>query len=78
MINLIRCGTSSLGIGGGCFSLLYSASQNKTLALDARGVAPAAAGPDLFMKDGEVQDEWKDLGGQSVAIPACCAQWILC
>lgn len=58
------------GIGGGCFSLLYSASQNKTLALDARGVAPAAAGPDLFMKDGEVQDEWKDLGGQSVAIPS--------
>lgn len=27
------------------------------------------AGPDLFLKNGEVQDEWKDLGGQSVAIP---------
>mgnify|MGYP000506062877 CR=1 FL=1 len=26
-------------------------------------------GEDLFLKDGEVQDEWKDLGGQSVAIP---------
>ena len=39
------------------------------MALDARGVAPAKAGEDLFLKDGEVQDEWKDLGGQSVAIP---------
>lgn len=58
------------GIGGGCFSLLYSAKRGETLALDARGVAPAAAGADLFLKDGEVQDEWKDLGGQSVAIPS--------
>lgn len=30
-------------------------------------MAPAKAGEDLFLKDGEVQDEWKDLGGQSVA-----------
>ena len=57
------------GIGGGCFSLLYSQRDQKVLALDARGVAPAKAGEDLFLKDGEVQDEWKDLGGQSVAIP---------
>ena len=50
------------GIGGGCFSLLYSQRDQKVLALDARGVAPAKAGEDLFLKDGEVQDEWKDLG----------------
>ncbi|WP_317423262.1 gamma-glutamyltransferase [uncultured Acidaminococcus sp.] len=57
------------GLGGGCFSLLYAAKENKFVALDGRGIAPKAAGPDLFIKDGEVQDEWKDLGGQSVAVP---------
>ena len=57
------------GIGGGCFSLLYSEKEGRIFALDGRGTAPVQAGPDLFLKNGEVQDEWKDLGGQSVAIP---------
>lgn len=58
------------GIGGGCFSLIYSAREQKAVALDARGVAPKNAKEDLFLKDGQVQDQWKDLGGQSVAIPS--------
>lgn len=57
------------GIGGGCFSLLYCEKEGRIFALDGRGTAPVQAGPDLFLKNGEVQDEWKDLGGQSVAIP---------
>ena len=57
------------GIGGGCFSLLYDAKTGKTEGIDGRGIALAAATADLFIKDGEVQDEWKDLGGQSVALP---------
>ena len=57
------------GLGGGCFSLLYSAKEKKAIGLDARGIAPHNAKEDLFIKDGEVQDEWKDLGGQSVALP---------
>lgn len=57
------------GIGGGCFSLIYSAEKGEFSAVDGRGVAPRNATADLFIKDGVVQDEWKDLGGQSVAIP---------
>ena len=57
------------GIGGGCFGLLYSKEENQIHGIDGRGIAPAAATQDLFIKDGEVQDEWKDLGGQSVALP---------
>lgn len=57
------------GIGGGCFSLIYSAEENVFSAVDGRGIAPKNATADLFLKDGVVQDEWKDLGGQSVAIP---------
>ena len=57
------------GIGGGCFSLLYDVKTGKTQGIDGRGIAPAKATADLFIKDGEVQDEWKDLGGQSVALP---------
>ena len=57
------------GIGGGCFSLIYSAEKKEFHAVDGRGVAPANATADLFIKDGVVQDEWKDLGGQSVAVP---------
>ncbi|NLM42783.1 MAG: gamma-glutamyltransferase [Clostridiales bacterium] len=57
------------GIGGGCFSLIYSSKHNEFIALDGRGTAPKNAREDLFLKDGVVQNEWKDLGGQSVAIP---------
>lgn len=57
------------GIGGGCFSLLYTAKDGQVTSLDGRGVAPKNATADLFIKDGVVQDEWKDLGGQSVALP---------
>lgn len=58
------------GIGGGCFCLIYSKDRNAVYALDARGTAPRNATEDLFIKNGEVQDDWKDSGGQSVAIPS--------
>lgn len=57
------------GIGGGCFSLIYSAKEDTFSAVDGRGVAPMNAKADLFLKNGVIQDEWKDLGGQSVAVP---------
>lgn len=57
------------GIGGGCFSLMYSARDKAVYALDARGIAPQNARQDLFIQNGAVQDEWQDVGGQSVAVP---------
>lgn len=57
------------GIGGGCVCLMYDRRKGEVMALDARGTAPMNATEDLFLKDGEVQNEWKDTGGQSVAIP---------
>ena len=43
-----------------------TAKGGPVFALDGRGTAPVQAGPDLFLKNWEVRDEWKDLGGQSV------------
>ena len=66
------------GIGGGCFSLLYSAGEKKCYAIDGRGVAPMQATEHLFMRDGKVQSEWKDLGGQSVAVPDVYKRQVFC
>lgn len=57
------------GIGGGCFSLIYRAADRSFYAVDGRGVAPKNAHPGLFVKNGKVQDAWKNVGGQSVAVP---------
>lgn len=57
------------GVGGGCFTLGYSNKNKLSFALDGRGNAPQQATKDLFLKDGIVQNEWKDLGGQSVLVP---------
>lgn len=57
------------GLGGGAFTLMYNFEEKKAYALDGRGIAPRKAKKDLFLKDGKVVDEWKDIGGKSVAIP---------
>lgn len=57
------------GLGGGCFSLLYLNDGETIEAIDARGIAPQNAKKDLFLKNGIVQNSWKDVGGQSVAVP---------
>ncbi|MDQ7011386.1 MAG: gamma-glutamyltransferase, partial [Mariprofundaceae bacterium] len=42
-------------LGGGGFMLIYLAQQNKTLALDYREMAPAAAHRDMYLnEDGSV------------------------
>ncbi|MGD8429106.1 MAG: gamma-glutamyltransferase [Ectothiorhodospiraceae bacterium] len=39
----------SSGIGGGGFTVIYLADQNRTVTVDSREAAPAAASPDMFV-----------------------------
>jgi len=58
----------SSGIGGGLFLVHY---DGKTVqAFDGRETAPAAATPELFMKDGKPMDFMEGVvGGRSVGVP---------
>lgn len=57
------------GIGGGAFTLLHSTEKNRTFAMDSRGIAPKKAKKDLFIDNGKVMNEWKDIGGKCIAVP---------
>jgi len=60
---------SSCGIGGGGFMLIHLARSGRTLALDYRETAPAAARPDMFVQDGKVVPELSRKGGLAVGVP---------
>jgi len=60
---------SSCGLGGGGFMLIYLARHHRTVALDYREVAPAAATPDMFVRDGRAVPELSQFGGLAVAVP---------
>jgi gamma-glutamyltranspeptidase / glutathione hydrolase len=61
------------GLGGGGFAIVHLAAKGNraaaSKALDFRERAPAAATPDLFVKDGKVQPELSKRGGLAVAVP---------
>ncbi len=60
----------SSGIGGGAFMLYFDRASGEVTVFDGRETAPAAAGPDLFMEDGETLgflDAWQS--GRSVGAP---------
>ncbi len=58
----------SSGIGGGLFLLHFDGA--KLQAFDGRETAPAAATPDLFMKDGQAMGFMDSVvGGRSVGVP---------
>jgi gamma-glutamyltranspeptidase/glutathione hydrolase len=61
--------SSSCGIGGGGFALIYLADEKKALALDYRETAPAAASRDMFVRDGKVDAQASRRGGLAVGIP---------
>ena len=61
-------------VGGGGFFLLHLAEENRTVAVDFRETAPAAAYSDMFFgEDGEVDNEEYRFTHKSSAIPASVA-----
>jgi gamma-glutamyltranspeptidase / glutathione hydrolase len=69
VLNLVE--PSSSGIGGGAFLLFWDAKAKAIRAYDGREVAPAGAGPDLFVKpDGKPMAFLEGrVGGRSVGVP---------
>jgi gamma-glutamyltranspeptidase/glutathione hydrolase len=59
----------SSGIGGGGLALVYVAREDRVHALDFREVAPGAARPDMFLRDGAPVPSLSRCGGLSVAVP---------
>ena len=60
----------SSGLGGGGFALVYLAGEERTVALDFREVAPAAARPDMFAGPRPPAAPSPSLdGGAAVAVP---------
>merc|ERR1719238_666294 len=49
VLNVVQ--PQSTGIGGGCMGLIYSAEQERVLALDGREEAPRASSPRMFCQD---------------------------
>jgi gamma-glutamyltranspeptidase/glutathione hydrolase len=64
----------SSGIGGGAFLLYWSEKEKKLRTYDGREIAPAAAKPDRFVKDGKpLQFLEAAVGGRSVGVPGVLA-----
>ncbi|MFN4184725.1 MAG: gamma-glutamyltransferase [Hyphomonas sp.] len=60
----------SSGLGGGAFMVYYDRARDEITVFDGRETAPAAAGPDWFLKDGAPMDfvsAWQS--GRSVGVP---------
>ncbi len=69
VLNLVE--PQSSGIGGGAFLLHYDGKSGEIAAYDGRETAPAAVGPDLFLRpDGTPMGFWDAVvGGRSVGVP---------
>src|SRR5688500_1258948 len=60
------------GIGGGCFMLIRTA-DGRTIALDGREMAPAAATRDMFIRDGKGDTHLSQTGPLAIGIPGSVA-----
>ncbi|MEO3473861.1 gamma-glutamyltransferase [Roseomonas sp. CAU 1739] len=64
----------SSGIGGGALLLHLSAGTGRLTGWDGREAAPAAAGPDLFLRDGRPMPIMEAVvGGRAVGVPGTVA-----
>ena len=57
----------SSGIGGGAFIIIHLAKQKKTLVIDSRETAPAAATPDMFAS--QTSFALRSTSGYAVGVP---------
>ena len=73
VLNLVE--PQSSGIGGGAFLVYWDAATGKLTTYDGRETAPAAAGPDYFLKpDGSRKGFWEAVAGAgSVGVPGTVA-----
>lgn len=65
----------SSGIGGGAFLMHWDEDAGSVGAYDGREMAPAAVGPDLFLKEDGTPMGFKDavVGGRAVGVPGVIA-----
>src|SRR5688572_27350538 len=65
---------SNSGIGGGCFLLIRTAAGDY-VAIDGRETAPAAATPDMFVRDGKADTHLSQTGALAVGTPGALAAY---
>ena len=62
------------GIGGGCFLVIHLAN-GKTVAIDGREMAPAAARRDMFLHDGKPDTRASKVGALASGVPGALAAY---
>ena len=62
------------GIGGGCFMLIHRA-DGSLVAIDGRETAPAAATPDMFVRNGKADTKLSQTGPLASAVPGALAAY---
>ncbi len=64
------------GLGGGCF-ILIRAADGTVIAIDGREMAPAAANPALYLKDGKPDTSLSQTGPLASGVPGALAAYQL-
>ena len=62
------------GIGGGCFILIHRA-DGSLVAIDGREMAPAAATPDMFIRQGKADTKLSQTGPLASGVPGALAAY---
>jgi len=62
------------GIGGGCFILIHRA-DGSLVAIDGREMAPAAATPEMFIRNGKADTSLSQTGPLASAVPGAVAAY---
>ena len=66
--------TDNSGIGGGCFMLIHRA-DGSLVAIDGREMAPAAATPDMFIREGKADTTLSQVGALASGVPGALAAY---